>query len=64
MVGQPLYGYCGGWFGRDSYRDKRVEAVGVDWVVARDEGGEAHCAIGHDVHESLMQFTIKPEEDW
>lgn len=34
-IGTMLYGFCGGCFGRDSYEDKRVEAVGVDWVIAR-----------------------------
>ena len=35
-VGDVLYGYCNGYFGRDSYLDKRVEAVGPDWIVARE----------------------------
>lgn len=40
-VGAVLYGFCGGCFGRDSYSDKRVEAIGADWLVARetDRGG-------------------------
>lgn len=38
-TGTLLYGYCGGLFGRDSYSDKRVEAIGVDWVVAREDNG-------------------------
>lgn len=38
-VGDILYGFCGGFFGRDSYDDKRIEAVGSDWVVARQENG-------------------------
>lgn len=33
--GEVLRGYCNGYFGRDSYEDKQVEAVGYDWVVAR-----------------------------
>ena len=44
--GVILYGFCGGHFGRDSYDDKIVEEVGVDWVVARGEDGIpvfAHC---------------------
>jgi hypothetical protein len=36
-VGTVLYGYCNGYFGRDSYESKRVETVGADWVVARSE---------------------------
>lgn len=34
-VGDVLHGYCGGYFGRDGYECKTVEAVGSDWVVAR-----------------------------
>jgi hypothetical protein len=37
-VGDILYGFCGGEFGRDSYGDKRVEAIGSDWVIVRTEG--------------------------
>ena len=36
-VGTRLYGYCGGFFGGDDYRDKRVEALGEDWIVVRYE---------------------------
>lgn len=39
QVGDTLYGFCEGYFGRDSYSEKTVEAVGRDWVVAREEGG-------------------------
>ena len=38
-VGDVLPGFCGGHFGRDSYDDKRVEAIGADWVVARGQAG-------------------------
>ena len=66
LVGTKLYGFCGGWFGRDAYGDKRVEAVGVDWVVARtladcDDGYRAPLfAEGPDVHTALEPYT-KPE---
>lgn len=40
-VGDVLYGYCGGAFGSDSYGDKRVEAIGADWVVVREDAGFA-----------------------
>jgi len=39
-VGSVLYGYCGGAFGRDSYRNKRVEAIGADWLVCRTDDGQ------------------------
>lgn len=37
-IGQVLLGFCGGYFGRNSYCDKRVEGFGADWVVAREIG--------------------------
>ena len=35
-TGTILQGFCRGYFGRDSYEDKIVEAIGVDWIVARE----------------------------
>ena len=47
VVGDKLYGYCGGWFGRDvSWEEKVVEAVGRDWVVVRDYYGRPWYAEG------------------
>lgn len=61
-IGIQLFGFCGGWFGHDAYNTKRVEAVGVDWVVAREvEGGAVHFASGEDVHNALSAFTVDPE---
>lgn len=34
-IGKKLYGYCDGFFGHDSYENKRIEAIGADWVVVR-----------------------------
>ena len=36
LVGQELKGFCSGYFGRDEYGPNRVEAVGKDWIVARN----------------------------
>jgi len=36
FIGQKLYGYCDGYFGRDSYETKRIEGFGIDWIVARE----------------------------
>lgn len=57
LPGDLLVGYCGGYFGRDSYGDKRVEAVGADWVVARDEHGVVECAFGESIHEQLREYV-------
>ncbi len=53
-VGDLLHGYCGGNFG-DSYADKRVEAIGANWVVAREiESGEVFFCAGPP--ERLCEF--------
>ena len=60
-IGTQLYGYCGGCFG-DNDSDKRVEAIGADWVVARDENGKAVYA---DVApEALEEYTVRDPADW
>lgn len=59
-VGQVLHGFCGGYFGRDSWKCKRVEAVGFDWVVAREMERpmipEFAQKIG--IHLLLEEYTI------
>jgi len=37
MIGEKIYGFCNGFFGRDSYNDKIIEGEGKDWIVAREE---------------------------
>lgn len=61
-IGQMVYGFCGGIFGREfnSYGDKRVEAVGFDWVVLRDEDGGIHFAEGNELQQLEKHTT--PEE--
>lgn len=50
-VGDILHGYAGGVFGRDHYDCARIEAIGADWVVARNiSGGEPVTATGTDTH--------------
>lgn len=44
VAGTNLYGFCGGFFGRDSYGDKVVEAIGPDWIVVREDDGTATFA--------------------
>jgi hypothetical protein len=63
-VGDILYGFCGGYFGRDSYKDKRVEAIGADWVVARSDNGLC-LHVGNP--ELLAEFRERPAgtgDDW
>jgi len=63
QVGQMLYGYCGGIFGRDHYNDCRVEGTGVDWVVVRNESDDVDFASGMGIHDELAQYT-DPKESY
>ena len=48
-VGSVLKGFCNGFFGRDSYEDKMIEAMGMDWVVVREiDSKEPLIATFHD----------------
>ena len=58
-IGKKLYGYCDGAFG-ESYNDKIIEAVGKDWVVAREEPFEElviaqFCEGEFDTLEEAME---------
>lgn len=61
-IGAMLHGFCGGHFGRDSYRDKRVEAVGADWVVAR-EASSSKALFYSGPLEFLLPYLVEPEEE-
>lgn len=68
-MGTVLYGFCGGAFGRDADPAgvRRVEAVGVDWIVCRHEQGGVSFASNADshgnIHEWLREYGAKPA-DW
>ena len=70
IIGEMLYGFCGGYFGRDSYKNKRVEAFGVDWLVCRDEDGNIHFAQldnfkeqDNDFWEEVERWREEEKED-
>jgi len=53
-VGDIIHGYAYGAFGRDHYHCVRVEAVGPDWIVARDTGlDEQHGPSFTSGHRAL-----------
>ena len=67
-VGTVLYGYCNGFFGRDSYGDKRVESIGADWVVVREENGMPDFAYfagrwKSKMQELLNEWASEPQVD-
>ena len=59
-VGQVLKGFCGGFFGRDSYGAKRIEAIGHDWIVVREGDNpnfactENGSAIGPELEDYVL----------
>lgn len=52
-----MEGFCGGYFGRDSYDPKRVEAIGADWVVAR-EIRSGHALFANCSPDQLIEFRL------
>lgn len=67
-VGDTLYGFCNGYFGRDSYGDKSVVAKGNErghnWIVAWDEWeGQLLFAEGFSEDDAL-NWTTDDDKDW
>ena len=48
-VGDMIHGFAAGYFGRDSYACRRVEALGPDWIVTRNERGALEFVGGEEV---------------
>lgn len=68
--GTKLYGYCNGYFGRDSYSDKLVIACGTwgdtNWVVVEEGWGTRkalNMAAGFDA-EDVERWKKKEEGDY
>ncbi len=65
-IGMVLYGYCQGYFGRDSYDNKRIEAIGHDWVVVREDDGFPSFAsfkTNAEMVDCLKDWSIKPPDE-
>ena len=60
-VGTVLYGFCNGFFDRDSYGKKRIEAIGADWVVVREEDGQPNFASFAEGREENIERLL---EEW
>ena len=61
-VGDKLYGFCNGYFGRDSYETKVIEGVGKDWIVCR----EKHSVVTCEHMPTLIEFRrwlVDEDED-
>lgn len=67
-IGDTLYGYCNGYFGRDSYGNKRVIAKGTErgsnWMVVYDEW-EGRLLFGSGFsHEDVESWREEDDADW
>lgn len=74
-VGDTLYGFCGGAFGRDSYGDKTVEYIGIargkQYVVVSEDGWWNDELDRRDVWlhlwkgdpSELVEYTVKQDDD-
>lgn len=71
-VGDTLYGYCGGAFGRDSYEDKTVLHIGHDYVVVRSDilrgaypnyTPDTETAVYQGDPNDLVEYTKPPPPD-
>lgn len=58
-------GYCYGIFSQEVYGEHRIEALGYDWVVTRNDKGECNTAIAdHDwLYEALHDSINYKAED-
>jgi hypothetical protein len=59
FIGQIIYGYCNGEWGRDSFHDKRIEAFGYDWIVAREIGTGKPDFVAFKDHATMLAFVAK-----
>jgi len=59
LIGETLYGFCNGFFGRDSYEAKTIEAIGKDWIVARTGKGELRIATFEEGWKDSMLDLLK-----
>ena len=59
--GDVLSGFCEGYFGRDSYGEKIVVAMGRDWVVCREGGRPVFADCGPD---TLAKHRVTERAEW
>jgi hypothetical protein len=54
-IGDVIHGFAQGGFGRDHYDCTKIEAAGLDWIVARDVNGDLSFASGEEDLRFLMR---------
>lgn len=64
VPGATLYGYCNGFFGRDSYGDKTIVEVVGNVLCVREENGALNSAvIPNDSWVELVESSNRWLED-
>jgi hypothetical protein len=58
-----LQGNCKGYFGKNDWDDKRIEAIGYDWLVVRSENGNPLFA-SFSSQERMQELIALWLEDW
>lgn len=63
-VGKTIYGYCGGFFRRDSYGDKIIVGEGENWIVVKENiAGVDILQLGAFSNEKIKNRFIKEWEN-
>ncbi len=62
-VGDMIHGHIGGWFGRDFYECARVEAIGYDWVVVRNDHGRSFATSVAPDRASVLRTELIESRD-
>lgn len=66
-IGKTLYGFCNGYFGRDSYENKTIVYVGEKYILTENEEGVPGVAYFKDMDymeiEKLVLEWINNKED-
>jgi len=66
FVGTTIYGFCNGYFGRDSYDDKVIIASGENWIVGKTQYGYVEFASfddGEEMEELIASWSVREDND-
>jgi len=64
-IGRIIYGYCDGYFGRDSYHEKIIIGEGYNWIVVKDWNGvDFACLPADEKQELINEWSVEKESDY
>lgn len=63
FVGVKIFGFCNGYFGRDSYDDKMIIANGENWIVTKNDREQTEFASFDDTNEMKQMIGRWQTED-